>query len=170
MRPPLLIFAVIGVVRPAAPLAAQAPVEQRITALIARMTLAEKLGQLNLPTFDPNAANPSQAELVRRGLVGGFLNLDGADATRAMQKIAVEQSRLHIPLLFGQDVIHGYRTTFPIPLAEASAFDPALAEATAKFAAREARAAGLNWTFAPMVDIARDPRWGRIAEGSGEDP
>jgi beta-glucosidase len=151
-------------------LAAQAPVEQRITALIARMTLAEKLGQLNLPTFDPNAANPSQAELVRRGLVGGFLNLDGADATRAMQKIAVEQSRLHIPLLFGQDVIHGYRTTFPIPLAEASAFDPALAEATAKFAAREARAAGLNWTFAPMVDIARDPRWGRIAEGSGEDP
>ena len=150
-------------------LSAQTPVERRITALIARMTLAEKLGQLNLPTYDPNA-KPSQAELVRRGLVGGFLNLDGADATRDMQHVAVEQSRLKIPLLFGQDVIHGYRTTFPIPLGEASAWDPELAEATAKFAAREARAAGLNWTFAPMVDIARDPRWGRIAEGAGEDP
>jgi len=169
VRTPLLILAVVGVVCRSPSLAAQAPVEQRITALIAQMTLAEKLGQLNLPTWNPGA-NPSQADLVRRGLVGGFLNLDGADATRDMQKIAVEQSRLHIPLLFGQDVIHGYRTTFPIPLGEASAWDPELAEATAKFAAREARAAGLNWTFAPMVDIARDPRWGRIAEGSGEDP
>ena len=174
MRTPLLILAVVGVVCRPLSLAAQAPtgqasVEQRITALITQMTLAEKLGQLNLPTYNPGA-NPSQADLVRRGLVGGFLNLDGAEATRDMQKIAVEQSRLHIPLLFGQDVIHGYRTTFPIPLGEASAWDPELAEATAKFAAREARAAGLNWTFAPMVDIARDPRWGRIAEGSGEDP
>ncbi|HET9709734.1 MAG TPA: beta-glucosidase BglX [Gemmatimonadales bacterium] len=169
MRTPLLILAVVGVFCRATPLTAQAPVEQRITALIAQMTLAEKLGQLNLPTYNPGA-NPSQADLVRRGLVGGFLNLDGADATHDMQKIAVEQSRLHIPLLFGQDVIHGYRTTFPIPLGEASAWDPELAEATAKFAAREARAAGLNWTFAPMVDIARDPRWGRIAEGAGEDP
>jgi beta-glucosidase len=169
VRTPLLILAVVGVCCRSTPLTAQAPVEQRITALIAQMTLEEKLGQLNLPTYSPGAT-PSQADLVRRGLVGGFLNLDGADATHDMQTIAVEQSRLHIPLLFGQDVIHGYRTTFPIPLGEASAWDPELAEATAKFAAREARAAGLNWTFAPMVDIARDPRWGRIAEGAGEDP
>jgi len=169
VRTPLLILGVVGVCCRSTPLIAQAPAEQRITALIAQMTLEEKLGQLNLPTYNPGAS-PSQADLVRRGLVGGFLNLDGADATHDMQKIAVEQSRLHIPLLFGQDVIHGYRTTFPIPLGEASAWDPDLAEATAKFAGREARAAGLNWTFAPMVDIARDPRWGRIAEGAGEDP
>lgn len=167
MRTPLLFIAVVGVVCQSTPLAAQSPVERRITALIARMTLAEKLGQLNLPTYDPSA---NQADLVRRGLAGGLLNLVGTDATHDMQRIAVEQSRLHIPLLLGLDVIHGYRTTFPIPLAEASAWDPELAESTAKFAAREARAAGINWTFAPMVDIARDPRWGRIAEGSGEDP
>jgi len=167
VRTPLLFIAVVGVFCPSATLAAQTPVEQRITALIARMTLAEKLGQLNLPTYDPSA---NQADLARRGLAGGFLNLVGPDATRDMQKTAVEQSRLHIPLLLGLDVIHGYRTTFPIPLAEASAWDPGLAEATAKSAAREARAGGINWTFAPMVDIARDPRWGRIAEGSGEDP
>ncbi len=171
MHKPLLVLAVVAVCCRSTALAAQSPaaVERRITALIARMTLEEKLGQLNLPTYDPNAS-PSQAELVRRGLVGGFLNLAGTDATRDMQHVAVEQSRLHIPLLFGLDVIHGYRTTFPIPLAEASAWDPDLAEATARAAGREARAAGINWTFAPMVDIARDPRWGRIAEGSGEDP
>src|SRR5213079_916925 len=109
-------------------------------------------------------------EQVRKGLIGGFLNLAGAQATRDAQRIAVTESRLHIPLLLGLDVIHGYRTIFPIPLAEAATWDPAAAESTARAAAREAAAAGVNWTFAPMVDIARDARWGRIAEGAGEDP
>lgn len=153
----------------AALLAQATPIERRIDSLLAQMTLEEKIGQLNLPSVgDP--VSPAQMELVRRGQVGGFLNLDGAQATRDIQRLAVEQSRLHIPLLLGLDVIHGYRTTFPIPLAEASTWDPEIVEATARSAGREARAAGINWTFAPMVDVARDPRWGRIAEGSGEDP
>src|SRR5881409_1480620 len=112
----------------------------------------------------------AQLALVRRGLVGGFLNVHGTDAAREAQRVAVTESRLKIPLLLGLDVIHGYRTIFPIPLAEAATWDPVTAESTARAAAREAAAAGVNWTFAPMVDIARDPRWGRIAEGSGEDP
>jgi beta-glucosidase len=165
--PPLLILAITASL--SVPLAAQAPLERRIDSLLARMTLEEKVGQLNLPSvFGP--VSPAQMDLVRKGLVGGFLNLDGAQAARDIQRVAMEQSRLHIPLLLGLDVIHGYRTIFPIPLAEASTWDPEIAEATARSAAREARAAGVNWTFAPMVDIARDPRWGRIAEGSGEDP
>src|SRR5438128_5423333 len=142
---------------------------RKIDSLLARMTLEEKLGQLNLPSFDERSG-PAQLDLVRRGLVGGFLNLTGATATRAAQQVAVTESRLRIPLLLGYDVIHGYRTTFPIPLAEASTWDPAAAQAAAHVAAVEAAAAGVNWTFAPMVDIARDPRWGRIAEGAGEDP
>ena len=164
---PLLILAITGSL--SVPLAAQVPLERRIDSLLARMTLEEKVGQLNLPSvFGP--VSPAQMDLVRKGLVGGFLNLDGAQAARDIQRVAMEQSRLHIPLLLGLDVIHGYRTIFPIPLAEAGTWDPEIAEATARSAAREARAAGVNWTFAPMVDIARDPRWGRIAEGSGEDP
>ncbi len=150
--------------------AAQRPaLERRIDSLLARMTLEEKLGQLNLPSVD-DRPTPAQLELVRKGLVGGFLNLTGADATRETQRVAVTESRLHIPLLLGYDVIHGYRTIFPIPLAEAASWDSEAVEAAAHVAAREAAAAGVNWTFAPMVDIARDPRWGRIAEGSGEDP
>ena len=150
--------------------AAQHPaLERRIDSLLARMTLEEKLGQLNLPSVD-NRPSPAQMELVRKGLVGGFLNLTGAAATRETQRVAVTESRLHIPLLLGYDVIHGYRTIFPIPLAEAASWDSEAVEAAAHVAAREAAAAGVNWTFAPMVDIARDPRWGRIAEGSGEDP
>ena len=145
------------------------PADRHIDSLIARMTLEEKLGQLNLPTVD-NRPTPEQLDLIRKGGVGGFLNLIGAAGTRAAQRVAVTESRLRIPLLLGYDVIHGYRTTFPIPLAEASSWDPEAAEAAAHVAAREAAAAGVNWTFAPMVDIARDPRWGRIAEGSGEDP
>ena len=133
------------------------------------MTLEEKLGQLNLPPVF-GRLSPAQTDMVRRGLIGGFLGFDGAQATRDVQRLAVEQSRLHIPLLLGHDVIHGYRTIFPIPLAEASTWNPESVEAAARPGGREARAAGLNWTFAPMVDIARDPRWGRIAEGSGEDP
>jgi beta-glucosidase len=142
---------------------------QNIDSLLARMTLEEKLGQLNLLSAG-RRATPEQTDLVRRGLVGGFLNVVGAENAAAIERVATTESRLRIPLLFGLDVIHGFRTIFPIPLAEAGTFDPDAALATARMAGREAAAAGINWTFAPMVDIARDPRWGRIAEGSGEDP
>src|SRR6266849_9367011 len=151
-------------------LAAQTPAPVRnIDSLVARMTLEEKLGQLNQLSVD-NQPSAEQLELVRKGLVGSFFNLTGAAATRDAQHIAVTESRLRIPLIFGHDVIHGYRTIFPIPLGEAASWDPEAVDAAARVAAREAAAAGLHWTFAPMVDIARDPRWGRIAEGSGEDP
>src|SRR5438132_344109 len=143
--------------------------EQKIDSLIARMTLEEKLGQLNQLSVD-GQPNAEQMELVRKGLVGSLFNLTGAAATHDAQQVAVTESRLHIPLIFGQDVIHGYRTIFPIPLGEAASWDPDAVRAAAHVAAAEAAAAGLHWTFAPMVDIARDPRWGRIAEGSGEDP
>jgi len=154
----------------ASPASAQrAAAEPKIDSLLARMTLEEKLGQLNQLSVDQQPT-PEQLALVRKGLVGSFLNLTGAAATRDAQHIAVTESRLHIPLIFGQDVIHGYRTIFPIPLGEAASWDPEAVQAAARVAAREAAAAGVHWTFAPMVDIARDPRWGRIAEGSGEDP
>jgi len=133
------------------------------------MTLEEKLGQLNQLSVD-GQPNAEQTTLVRKGLVGSLFNLTGAAATHDAQQVAVTESRLHIPLIFGQDVIHGYRTIFPIPLGEAASWDPEAVRAAAHVAAAEAAAAGLHWTFAPMVDIARDPRWGRIAEGSGEDP
>ncbi len=153
-----------------ATLAAHTPAPVRnIDSLPARMTLEEKLGQLNQLSVD-NQPSAEQLELVRKGLVGSFFNLTGAAATHAAQRVAVTESRLHIPLIFGHDVIHGYRTIFPIPLAEAASWDPEAVQAAAHVAAKEAAAAGLHWTFAPMVDIARDPRWGRIAEGSGEDP
>src|SRR2546421_3786873 len=153
-----------------ATLAAQTPAPARnIDSLLARMTLEEKLGQLNQLSVD-NQPTPEQMELVRKGLVGSFLNLTGATATRDAQHVAVTESRLHIPLIFGHDVIHGYRTIFPIPLGEAASWDPEAVEAAAHVAAREAAAAGGHWALAPIVDIARDPRWGRIAEGSGEDP
>jgi beta-glucosidase len=142
---------------------------QNLDSLLARMTLEEKLGQLNLLSAD-GRASPQQMQLVRAGKLGGLFNVIGAENTTPVQRIAVTESRLKIPLLFGLDVIHGYRTIFPIPLAEAGTFDPAAAEATARAAGQEAAAFGINWTYAPMVDIARDPRWGRIAEGSGEDP
>ncbi len=142
---------------------------QNLDSLLARMTLEEKLGQLNLLSAG-GRASPQQIELVRAGKLGGLFNVMGAENTTPVQRIAVTESRLKIPLLFGLDVIHGYRTIFPIPLGEASSFDPDAAEATARAAGQEAAAFGINWTYAPMVDIARDPRWGRIAEGSGEDP
>src|SRR5438477_11785740 len=152
------------------PLAAQRPAaEPKIDSLLARMTLEEKLGQLNQLSVDQQPT-AEQTDLVRKGLVGSLFNLTGAAATHDAQHIAVTESRLHIPLIFGQDVIHGYRTIFPIPLGEAASWDPEAVEAAAHVAAKEAAAAGVHWTFAPMVDIARDPRWGRIAEGSGEDP
>ncbi len=157
----LLTAASAGAQRPA--------LERRIDSLLAAMTLEEKLGQLNLLSAD-GRASPQQMELVRAGKLGGLFNVIGAENTTSAQRIAVTESRLKIPLLFGLDVIHGYRTIFPIPLGEASSFDPDAAEATARAAGQEAAAFGINWTYAPMVDIARDPRWGRIAEGSGEDP
>ncbi len=152
--------------------------EQKIDALIEKMTLEEKAGQLNQysSTFDvtgpaPEAgSNKLRYEQITQGLVGSMLNVVGAEATRQAQQLAVENSRLGIPLIFGYDVIHGFKTIFPIPLAEAASWDPEAMEASARVAAVEASAAGLHWTFAPMVDIARDARWGRIMEGSGEDP
>jgi len=141
-------------------------IENRIDALLQQMTLEEKIGQL----AQVSGVNENYKNLVREGKIGSFLNVRGAKATNELQKIAIEQSRLGIPIIFGNDVIHGYRTIFPIPLGEASTWDPELIQKASRVAAREAAAAGTHWTFAPMVDIARDPRWGRIAEGSGEDP
>ncbi|MGO9943059.1 MAG: glycoside hydrolase family 3 N-terminal domain-containing protein [Rhodoblastus sp.] len=145
-----------------------------IDKLLARMTLDEKLGQLNMATAGQAVTGPVRddpaTEAIRAGKVGALLNLWGREATARYQKIAVEETRLAIPLLFGADVLHGHRTTFPIPLAEAGLFDPQTWERTARAAAVEAAADGIALTFAPMLDIARDPRWGRIAEGPGEDP
>ncbi|HEX9422010.1 MAG TPA: beta-glucosidase BglX [Pyrinomonadaceae bacterium] len=149
----------------------QQNVEARINALLARMTLEEKLGQLQQLDGEANGNfRPEHLQLAREGKLGSTLNVRGAQRTNELQRIAVTESRLKIPLIFGFDVIHGYRTIFPIPLGEAASWDPASVERAAGIAAAEARAAGVHWTFAPMVDIARDPRWGRIAEGSGEDP
>lgn len=149
----------------------QSDVEKRIDALIAQMTLEEKLGQLQqLDGQAEGKYRPEHLELARKGLLGSTLNVRGAVQTNELQKVAVEQSRLKIPLIFGFDVIHGYRTIFPVPLGEAASWDPAAVERAASVAALETRASGVHWTFAPMVDIARDARWGRIVEGSGEDP
>jgi beta-glucosidase len=146
----------------------------RVEELLKKMTLEEKIGQLvqfsvGNPT-GPNASSLKYDEMAAKGQVGSFLNVVGAEATNHFQHIAVEKSRLHIPILFGQDVIHGHRTTFPVPLAVAASWDPAAAELVARTGATEARADGLAWVFSPMVDIARDPRWGRIIESAGEDP
>jgi beta-glucosidase len=148
----------------------QADIERKINALIAKMTLAEKLGQLQQldGDFPTGAGRPEQFEMVKKGTLGSTLNVRGAKNVNELQKAAME-SRLKIPHLFAFDVIHGYRTIFPIPLGEAASFDVKSAELSAYIAAKEARSAGVAWTFAPMVDIARDPRWGRILEGAGED-
>ncbi|WP_267402550.1 MULTISPECIES: beta-glucosidase BglX [unclassified Chryseobacterium] len=142
--------------------------------LLAKMTLDEKIGQLNLPSsgdFTTGLAKSSDiGKKVEQGLVGGLFNIKGADKIKAVQKVAVENSRLKIPMIFGMDVIHGYETTFPIPLGLAASWDMNLVQQSAKVAAREAAADGINWTFSPMVDISREPRWGRVSEGSGEDP
>ncbi|CAN5653374.1 glycoside hydrolase family 3 N-terminal domain-containing protein [soil metagenome] len=146
-------------------------VEARINALLARMTLEEKLGQLQQLDGEANGNfRPEHPEMIRKGLLGSTLNVRGAARTNQLQRVAMEESRLKIPFLFAFDVVHGYRTIFPVPLGEASSWDPAAAELSASIAAKEAAAAGVRWTFAPMVDIARDARWGRIVEGAGEDP
>ncbi|NBP70210.1 MAG: beta-glucosidase BglX [Cytophagia bacterium] len=149
-------------------------IDNRVDSLMALMTLEEKIGQLNLPSAGDfvtgQASNSDIAKKIEQGLVGGLFNIKSVSRIKEIQKIAVEKSRLKIPLIFGMDVIHGYQTEFPIPLALSSTWDMALIERTARIAAIEASADGINWTFSPMVDISRDPRWGRVAEGSGEDP
>ncbi len=144
-----------------------------IDKLMARMTVDEKIGQLNLPSsgdITTGQANSSDiGKKIEAGQVGGLFNIKGVEKIKAVQKVAVEQSRLKIPLLFGMDVIHGYNTVFPIPLGVSCIWDMELVQKTARVAAIEASASGINWTFSPMVDISRDPRWGRISEGSGED-
>ena len=149
-------------------------ISQKVDSVLSLMTLDEKIGQLNQYNDDNIATGPvtpdnNKIDQVKKGKVGSLLNCMGTERTRSWQEIAM-QSRLKIPLLFGQDVIHGYKTTFPIPLAESCSWDLDAIELSARTAAEEASAAGIHWTFAPMVDICRDPRWGRIMEGAGEDP
>lgn len=144
-----------------------------ITDLMAKMTINEKIGQLNLPSSGDfvtgEAKNSDIGKKVEEGRVGGLFNIKGVAKIRDIQKVAVEKSRLKIPMIFGMDVVHGYETNFPIPLGLASSWDMSLIEQSARIAAQEATADGICWTFSPMVDVSRDPRWGRVAEGSGED-
>jgi beta-glucosidase len=144
-----------------------------VTQLMAKMTLEEKIGQLNLPSAGDittgQASSSDVAKKIEEGNVGGLFNIKSVKKIKEIQKIAIEKSRLKIPLIFGMDVIHGYETTFPIPLGLSCTWDMDLIKQSARIAAQEASADGINWTFSPMVDIARDPRWGRISEGSGED-
>ena len=178
-----LIVAILCVLPRATNLPAQSPsgalsdpqVELRVEELLKQMTLEEKVGQLIQRTAvegvtGPGGGSPRMAEAAGKGEVGSLYNFIGAATTNALQKDAVEKSRLHIPIVFALDVIHGFRTTFPVPLAMADTWDPPLVERAARVAAEEASAAGVRWTFSPMVDIARDARWGRIVEGAGEDP
>ncbi len=149
--------------------AKNAEIERKVNALLARMTLAEKLGQLQQLDGEANGKfRPEHLELARKGLLGSTLNVRGAEMSNELQRAALE-SRLKIPMLFAFDVIHGYRTMFPISLGESASWDLTSIEKTAYIAAREAKSAGVHWTFAPMVDIARDARWGRVSEGAGED-
>lgn len=153
---------------------AQQKMDNFITSLMAKMTVDEKIGQLNLPSSgDITTGQASSSDIskkIKAGQVGGLFNIKGVDKIKAVQQIAVENSRLKIPLLFGMDVIHGYHTVFPIPLGISATWDMDAIKKSARIAAVEASASGINWTFSPMVDISRDPRWGRISEGSGEDP
>jgi beta-glucosidase len=149
-------------------------IDQKVDSVLQLMTLDEKIGQMNQYNGDWDATGPitkdgDKQNQIRKGMLGSMLNVTGVDHTRTLQELAM-QSRLKIPLLFGQDIIHGYRTIFPIPLAEACSWDTAAIELSSRISATEAAAAGVHWTFAPMVDIARDPRWGRVMEGAGEDP
>lgn len=155
-------------------LAQRKTIDQRVDSVLRLMTLDEKVGQLNQYSGDwistgPITSDGDKQDQIRKGQIGSMLNIMGVRHTRQLQEMAM-QSRLRIPLLFGQDVIHGYKTTFPIPLAEAASWDMDAIQLAARVAATEAAAAGIHWTFAPMVDIARDPRWGRVMEGAGEDP
>ncbi|MFH4964857.1 beta-glucosidase BglX [Gaetbulibacter sp. M235] len=149
------------------------PFEKKVDSILNLMTVEEKIGQLNLPVSGDIITGQAQssdiAKEIEEGKVGGLFNIKSVEKIKEVQKIAVEKSRLKIPLIFGMDVIHGYETTFPIPLGLSCSWDMELIKKTAKMAAQEATADGINWTFSPMVDISRDPRWGRVSEGSGED-
>ena len=167
------IYFLLLAILPFSSFAQKKTIAQRVDSLLKLMTLDEKVGQLNQYNDDGNATGPvtkddGKLAQVRNGQVGALLNVIGTERTRSWQKIAME-ARLKIPLLFGQDVIHGYKTTFPIPLGEACSWDLDAMQLSARIAANEASAGGIHWTFAPMVDIARDPRWGRVMEGTGED-
>jgi len=149
--------------------------DEFVSELMSKMTLQEKIGQLNLVT--PGGGIPTGSVVstdleakIKAGNVGGVFGVSGPERLRETQRMAVEESRLGIPMIFGYDVIHGYKTTFPIPLGLSCSWDPALLEKSAQVAALESTADGVFWTFSPMVDISRDPRWGRIAESAGEDP
>lgn len=173
----ITILAACGQLKPIPNNVATAPapsqMDRFITDLLSKMTVEEKIGQLNLLTggevITGSTGNTDLEKKVRSGQVGGFFSLTGPEKIRKVQELAVNNTRLKIPLIFGLDVIHGYKTTFPIPLGLAATWDMPLIQRTAEIAAEEAAADGVNWTFSPMVDISRDPRWGRISEGSGED-
>ncbi len=146
----------------------------KVDSVLSLMTLDEKIGQLTLYTSDMDQTGPfirkQYEDDIKEGKTGAIFNAYGAEYTRHLQELAINNTRLRIPLMFGYDVIHGHQTIFPVPLAEAASWDIKAIETSARIAAAEASAQGLNWTFAPMCDIARDPRWGRMVEGAGEDP
>ncbi|MCA1758782.1 MAG: beta-glucosidase, partial [Bacteroidales bacterium] len=153
----------------------ESEMERFVSDLLSRMTIEEKIGQLNLVTpgggiLTGSVVSTDVETKIKAGKVGGIFGIYGPDKLRQAQQMAVEESRLGIPMIFGADVIHGYKTTFPIPLGTSASWDMELIEKTARIAAQEATADGIFWNFSPMVDIARDPRWGRVAEGAGEDP
>jgi len=149
-------------------------IDQKVDSLLSQMTLEEKIGQLNLPSAGDVSTgistNAGIAKKIKEGKVGGLFNINGLDKIRAVQKVAVEESRLGIPLIIAKDVIHGYKTIFPIPFGLSASWDMDLIQQSARIAAEEASADGIAWTFSPMTDISRDPRWGRVSEGNGEDP
>jgi beta-glucosidase len=169
-----VLIAFAGCSRPDFEINSQKSNYQKVDSLLSIMTLDEKIGQLTLYTSDMDQTGaflrPEYLNDIQNGDVGAIFNAYGAEYTRELQEIAVNETRLGIPLLYGYYVVHGHRTIFPVPLAEASSWDLDMMEQTAKIAAREAAAEGLHWTFAPMVDISKDPRWGRVIEGAGEDP
>ncbi|MGH7992784.1 MAG: glycoside hydrolase family 3 N-terminal domain-containing protein, partial [Limisphaerales bacterium] len=178
MKRTRLLPALLGLIMPcclhAAPPAGDANMNAFVNDLMNRMTLAEKIGQLNLLSEGFTVTGPRLSKdvesQIQHGLVGGVFNVYTPVAVRKLQSLAVHQSRMGIPLLFGFDVIHGHKTIFPIPLGLSCTWNPEAIERSARIAATETTADGVNWTFSPMVDICRDPRWGRIAEGAGEDP
>lgn len=169
----IVLFALV-VVQTNAQQTNDAKMKTFIDALMKKMTIDEKIGQLNLPgsgdIVTGQAGNSDIGKKIKEGKVGGLFNIKSVAKIKAVQKVAVEETRLKIPLLFGMDVIHGYQTVFPIPLGLSASWDMQLIEQSARIAAIEASADGINWTFSPMVDLTRDPRWGRVSEGSGEDP
>ena len=169
-----VIIVVLALLSIATARAQQLPMKEYVDRLMSKMTLQEKIGQMNLQVAGDITTGSAQvtevSELVKAGRLGGVFNLKGVDKIRALQEMAMKKSRLGIPLLVGMDVIHGYETIFPIPLAMSCSWDPQAVENAARIAAKEATADGIDWVYSPMVDIALDPRWGRIAEGNGEDP